>query len=254
MNLVQEGRADACSRIATKVISMRTESTTVPTIPLRFRNTLRCVAPFYPTSDQAIQDETPLLAASPSFARNYGGPITRAFLDSLALEQAEGVLIDSSLVWLSPGLVHGVELGPSGPAIGPRSPPHFIHEPFPGVSTGIRGASNRNLSVIHRLCVLGLDCTPEVVLGDFAFSDLSTAEAFWLPCEDFASRDLEIERRLSAHLLTRQYVPLCTIMEFGWGTLMRARPAQATGFQLVLRASVGDQRPPINGLRNLVQL
>ena len=233
---------------------MRTESTTASRIPLRFRNMLRCVAPLHSKSDQAIQDETPLLAAEPSFAWKHGGPLTRAFLDSLDWERAEGVLIDSSLVWLSPGLVHGVELGPSGTAIGPRSPPRFIHEPFPGILTGIRGASNRNTRAIHRLCVLGLECTPEVVLGDFEFSDLATAEAFWLPCEDFASRDLEIERRLSSHSLTRQYVPLHTIIEFSWGTLMRARPAQAAGFQLVLRASIGDHRPPINGLRNLVQL
>lgn len=240
--------------VVTEMLGMGTEGRHESTIPLRFRNALRCVAPLQLASDPAIQDETPLLAAEPSFAWNHGGPITRAFLNACVPARTEGVLIDSSLVWLSPGLVHGVELGPSGRAIGPRSVPHFVHESFPGISTGIRGASNRNLGVIHRLCVLGLDCTPEVALGEFEFPDLKAAEAFWLPSEDFESRDLEIERRLSTGSLNRQYVPLDTIIEFGWGTLIRARPAQTVGFQLVLRASCGEHRPPINGLRNLVQM
>ena len=233
---------------------MGTESRKESAIPLRFRSSLRCVAPLPISGDQAIQDETPLLAAERSFAWNHGGPITRAFLDACTSDRTEGVLFDSSLVWLSPGLVHGVELGPSGRAMGPRSAPHFVHEPFPGISTGIRGESNRNRGVIHRLCVLGLDCTPEAALGEFEFPDLAAAEAFWHPSEDFESRDREIERRLSIGSLNRLYVPLHTIIEFGWGTLMRARPAQAAGFQLVLRISLGDHRPAINGLRNLVQM
>lgn len=240
--------------IVTERLGMGTEQRKASTIPLRFRSSVRCVAPLQLATDFALEDETPLLAAEPSFAWDRGGPITRAFLDASVPDRSEGVLIDSSLVWLSPGLVHGVELGPSGQSIGPRSVPHFVHEPFPGIATGIRGASNRNLGVIHRLCVLGLDCTPEVALGEFEFPDLKTAEAFWLPHERFESRDREIEHRLSSGSLRRQYVPLHTIIEFGWGTLMRARPAQTSGFQLVLRASCGDHRPPLNGLRNLVQM
>lgn len=239
---------------ATEMLGMGTESGMECGTPLRFRNALRCMAPLPFPGNQAIQDETPLLAAERSFAWNHGGPITRAFLDACTSDRTEGVLFDSSLVWLSPGLVHGVELGPPGLAIGPRHPPHFVHEPFPGISTGIRGESNRNRGVIHRLCVLGLDCTPEAALGEFEFPDLAAAEAFWHPSEDFESRDREIERRLSIGSLNRLYVPLHTIIEFGWGTLMRARLARSAGFQLVLRASLGDHRPAINGHRNLVQM
>jgi hypothetical protein len=37
----------------------------------------------------------------------------------------------------------------------------------------------------------------------------------------------------------------------GWGALMRGRPASSTGFQFLLRATIGDPRPPVNGRRNL---
>ena len=220
-------------------------------IPSLRRSALRSLDPLPRAMGLPLEDETPLIAADPDFAWEHGGPLMRAFVESLSADGSKPVVIDSSLVWLAPGLAHGFELGPGGRLSRPRGPLRFVHEPFPGVTTGVRGASNRNLDVVHRMCVLGLGCTPEVAEGDFAFTDTSQAEAFWLPSESLEEREAEIERRLAEGTLTRTALPLGIVVEFGWGTLMRARPAATTGFQLIMRATIGDPRPHLNSRRNL---
>lgn len=222
------------------------------TVPLMHGSDMRLCDPL-PAAVQRLplEEETPLLAATREFARLHGGAITRAFVETLPTDPALPVVIDSSLVWLAPGLAHRIELGPAARMMGPRAPLCFLHEPFPGSTTGVRAASNRNREAIHRLCVLGLECTPEVAIGDIAFATESEAEAFWLPVENLDVREAEIERRLAEGTLTSGPIPLGTVIEFGWGTLMRGRPAVTTGFQLILRATLGDPRPIVNGRRNL---
>jgi hypothetical protein len=220
-------------------------------LPLSHRSDFRQLTPLPGVDGQSLENQTPLFAADRDFAARNGGAITRAFVETLPADPALPIVIDSSLVWLAPGLAHGFELGPGARMMRPRSPLRFLHEPFPGVTTGVRGSSNRNVSAVHRLCILGLDCTPEVAVGDFTFASPSEAEAFWLPTEQVDAREDDIERRLAAGTLTRVAVPVGTMIEFGWGTLMRGRPSTATGFQLILRATIGDPRPIVNGRRNL---
>lgn len=219
-------------------------------VPLRHRSAIRVLDPLAYAKESPLEGETPLFAADRDFAWEHGGPITRAFVETLPVDRSVPVVIDSSLVWLGPGLAHGFELGPGGRLTRPRGPLRFLHEPFPGITTGVRGASNRNTTVIHRMCVLGLDCTPEVAVGDFAFSDDNEAEAFWLPTESLEARENEIERRLGEGTLTRVPIPLGIVVEFGWGTLMRARRTTTTGFQFILRATMDDPRPQVNSRRN----
>lgn len=222
--------------------------------PLHHRSDFAVLTPLNGLSGHAPEDQTPLFAADPAFAREHGGPITQAFIDALPLTGGESVVIDSSLVWLAEGLAHTVELGPGTYLSRPRSPLRFVHEPFPCVSTGIRGESNRYRDAIHYMCVVGLDCTPEVAVGDFDFSDEAEAEAFWLPDRSLDQREAIIESRLNNSTLTSKTLPLGTLVCFGWGALMRARPAEKPGFQFVIRATVGDTRPHVNGLRNMVMI
>jgi hypothetical protein len=222
------------------------------TIPLLHRSEMRTVGPLI-AADFSIADETPLFAAERSFAHAQGGPLTRAFLDGIPESWGEDVLIDSSLVWLTPGLAHGLELGPGGRTPG-RSPPRFIHEPFPCVETGVRAAANRNRTALHRMCVLGLTCTPEFALGEISFTSPEEAAAFWLPAEGLEARERVIEGRLQEGQLRRELIPIGTMIEFGWGTLMRSRPAASSGFQLILRATLHPGRPAVNGRRNLAML
>lgn len=224
------------------------------TLPLCHSNQLELLTQLVLPPDWQIQDETPLMGSDYEFAMANGGQITRAFLESLPLEVSEPLIVDTSLVWLVPGLAHGFEVGPAGKLRRPRSPVRFTHEAFPGVASGVRGASNRNQDVKHWLCVLGLDCTPEMVYGDWRFDTQSEADQFWLPLETLEPREDEIERRLGEGSLRSQQLPVGTIVQFGWGTFLRFPPAERSGFQLVLRATQGDPRPAMNGRRNLAML
>lgn len=223
------------------------------TIPLVHRSAVHMVGSLSTAADLSLADETPLFAAEPSFARAQGGPLTRAFLDGLPQSWSEDVLVDSSLVWLTPGLAHGLELGSGGRTPG-RNPPRFLHEPFPCAGTGVRGAANRNLFALHRMCILGLSCTPELARGEISFSTPQEAAAFWLPMDGLEAREIEIERRLQEGSLHCEILPVGTVIEFGWGTLLRSRPATSPGFQLILRATLRPGRPAVNGRRNLAML
>lgn len=223
--------------------------------PQRHRSAARVLGPLSLPPGCALEAEAPLFAGDLDFALARGGPITRAFLEAVALagelDRDAGVVVDSSLVWLLPGQAHGFGGGGHGRARGATG---FVHEPFPGVTTGVRGESNRNRAAVHRLCVLGNDATPELAEGELAFATVEEAAAFWLPTEERDTRAQELERRLADGTLARAPLPLATIVEYGWGALLRPRPATAPGFQLVLRVTTGDRRPHVNGLRNLAQL
>lgn len=223
-----------------------------PTAPLRFRNVARSLGKFSPAATSPTEGETPLFAADLDFALAHGGPLTRAFLEAFSLEKDAGVVVDSSLVWLAPGLVHG--FAPAGPLSGPRGRVGFIHEPFPGIASGIRGQSNRNREAIHRICVLGVAPAPEMVEGELTFDSPKEAEEFWFPSASLAFREQEIARRLEDGRLKLIPLPMATIVEFSWGTLLRPRPAETHGFQFIVRVTSGDRRPHLNGLRNHAQL
>lgn len=226
----------------------------IESLPTRHTSALRVLGPLAGVSGSPIEGETPLFAAGRDFARAEGGPLTRAFLDALPVEPDERLVIDSSLVWLAPGLVHGFALAGDGRLQRPRSEVRFFHEPFPGIDSGVRGASNRQRGVTHWLCVLGLPCTPEVAVGELAFASVAEAEAFWLPLESVEEREAELERRLATGALALVAIPPATLVEYGWGTLLRPRRAIEHGFQLILRATRGDPRPLVDERRNHAML
>lgn len=201
-----------------------------------------------------MEGETPLFAADREFASRHGGPITRDFVATLTRDPEVPVIIDSSLVWLVPGLAHGFELPSGGRQAHGRAPLRFAHEPFPGARQGVRAAANRNRAASYRMCVLGLDCTPEFAVGEVACADAAEAQAFWLPGEDHGVREDGIARRLAEGTLLPRRLAVGEIAAFGWGCLRRFRPASASGFQLVLRATIDDPRPVVNGRRNLAML
>ena len=130
----------------------------------------------------------------------------------------------------------------------------FVHEPFPCAAGGVKAEANRNREAVHYLCVLGLPCTPEAAVGELDFATAAAAEAFWLPGDDHEAREREVVRRLRAGSLRSQALPVGELIELRWGSLIRARPATAPGFQLALRATVGARRPAVNGRRNLAML
>lgn len=249
-NVVSSARRLILNRWGTRIATR--SMTTFPITPLRFRNVARTLCKLGVATAFPVEEETPLFAADLNFALTHGGSLTRAFLQSIPLERDANIVVDSSLVWLTPGLVHG--FAPVGPLAGPRGYVGFTHEPFPGIASGIRGQSNRNRESIHRICVLGVEPAPEMVEGELTFDSPAEAEEFWFPSESPAFREQEIARRLEDGRLKLTSLPFATIVEFGWGTLLRPRPAEAHGFQFIVRVTSGDRRPHVNGLRNHAQL
>ncbi|MEZ4471512.1 MAG: hypothetical protein R3F60_12065 [bacterium] len=157
-------------------------------------------------------------------------------------------MVDTSLVWPAPGLCHEGDAAGRGPH---RGAVPFRHEPFPGVDDGIRGASNRLQTAVHRLCVLGLACcTPLVVEGEIELDPAEDPATFWVPTQGFAARDARLEAWIAAGRLTATPLPVATVIELPWGCFLRPRPARRAGFQLLLRATHGDPRPRVNGRRN----
>lgn len=196
----------------------------------------------------APEDERPLFAATATFARRQGGPITRAFVDSLPAAWGTDVVVDSSLVWLLPGLVHDDDHAGRGAHRGPAC---FRHEPFPGATTGVRDRANRNRASLHRWLVIG-EPGPRFATGEIRLDEGEDPEAFWLPGTELAPRDERIRRWLADGTLVATDAPTATVFEHGWGTLWCPRRATEPGFQLVLRATHRDVRPHVDGIRNAI--
>lgn len=219
-------------------------------LPRRHRSGFEVLGSLQGAPLARLEEEAPLFAASAGFAREAGGPITRAFLAALPGAAEEDAIIDSSLVWLTPGLAHEVELAP-GRAGGPhRAPPLYRHEPFPGHTAGLRGEINRMQGATHYLAVVGAPCTPEVAVGEIALEDAEPPEPFWHP-EELRARDARIRKWIAEGALTSAALPVGAVVRMGWGSFLCPRPAAAAGFQLILRASVGAPRPVVNGVRNV---
>lgn len=224
---------------------------TTSAVPLRHRSTVRVAGRLLEATDPRLDQESPLFAADKTFAHAHGGPITRTFVDTLPPEWGDDVIVDSSLAWLTPGLAHVLDPVGEGRTAGTRSAPRFVHELFPGASSGMRADVNRKLDVRRRWCVLGVRCGPEIAEGELSFDSVDDAAAFWLPTRGLDDRDCELEKRLARGELRRLLVEPNTLIDCGWGTLMRELPAQESGFRLILRATTADGRPVVNGLRNM---
>ena len=77
-------------------------------LPLHHTSAVEVLEPLSGVAGLPLDGEIPLFAATRAFAYAEGGPITRAFIEALPDDWADAV-VDSSLVWLTPGLAHDDE-------------------------------------------------------------------------------------------------------------------------------------------------
>jgi len=183
------------------------------------------------------REETPLFAAGLDFTRETAGPIAQAFLEALPEEWTDGhLVIDSTLVWLAPGFRQGEMF--------------WCHEPFPGRTDGVTGQSNRQRQAEHLACC----CGPAGI--DFLMGDPAELECtdVLLTMADVRERDHRLQAAVENGDLTIQSVPPHTIYQYGWGAFHRHSVATASGFQFWIRATRGDDRPLVNGIRNATNL
>jgi len=219
------------------------------TLPYRHRSTFDVIGPLPGVAFESPEEETPLFAADPSFARANGGQITRAFVDSLPSAWGDDLVIHSSLVWLTTGLAHDVQFGTSRGAP-QRDPPPFRHEPFPAWTSGVRDAANRNREAVHRVLVVGGE-SPVFASGMIQLHADEDVEEFWLPRATLQPRDRRLRAWLTDGKLTANSPPNGNVVQCSWGTFWCPQPAVRSGFQLVLWATHRDVCLPVNGLRNV---
>ncbi|WP_437201250.1 hypothetical protein [Planctomicrobium sp. SH664] len=190
------------------------------------------------TADNADpRGEIPLFAAGLEFAQETAGPLTRLFLQALPPEWTSvPLVIDSTLVWLGRGFRQGLL--------------HWFHEPFPGRTDGIAGATNCRREAEHLACCWGGEGLT-FLSGVAAESELSDR-----PCSltEIAQRHERLQTLLREGRLHELKVPAATLYQYGWGAFHRFRPATTSGFQFWIRATRHDPRPLVNGIRNATNL
>lgn len=202
----------------------------------------------FTASFTGLTAETPLFAATPAFAAEVGGPITRAFVEGLpSAWRTPGapVVVDSELVWLRPGDTSAL--------------PIFHREPFPRHAEGtwlgtarrhrgdgMRRWANEELAVTHRCCTIGAGGAVEI---------LAPAPTDAIPLVDAPGGRLAAllgrDAALQAEGRATERVASGEIYEIDGATLWRALPAAQAGFSLRLRATLGTARAAINARRNL---
>jgi hypothetical protein len=183
------------------------------------------------------REETPLFAAGLNFARETAGPIANAFLNVLPEEWINGhLVIDSTLVWLAPGFRQGEMF--------------WCHEPFPGRTDGVTGQSNQQRQAEHLACCYG-QTGIEFLWGDPPELEISDAP---LTMNAIQERHHRLQAALESGRLAIHTVSPGTIYRYGWGAFHRHTAATTSGFQFWIRATRGDDRPLVNGIRNATNL
>lgn len=183
------------------------------------------------------REETPLFAAGLEFARETAGPITTAFLDALPGEWIDGhLVIDSTIVWLRVGFREGQMF--------------WCHEPFPGRTDGVTAQSNVQRRAEHIACCCG-PTGIDFLLGDAAATELSDEPQ---TIDAIRERHSRLQAEIDAHRLSILTVPPYIMYRYGWGAFQRHGAATTSGFQFWIRATRGDNRPLVNGIRNATNL
>jgi hypothetical protein len=183
------------------------------------------------------RDETPLFAAGLDFAREVAGPLASAFLAALPAEWVAGhLVIDATLVWLAPGFRQGEMF--------------WCHEPFPGQVTGVMGQSNLQQQAEHIACCCGpsgIEFLTGQALEKECSSELQTLDRI-------RDRHERLQSQVDAGALAIETVAPYTVYHYHWGAFHRHEIAKTSGFQYWIRATLGDPRPLVNGIRNATNL
>ncbi|MEM6672544.1 MAG: hypothetical protein AAF726_06845 [Planctomycetota bacterium] len=186
-----------------------------------------------PAPDEALENEVPYFAATPSTIASSGGPLSHAFLERLPQDWRDAdLVIDSALVWLYVGASPG---------------PRFFHcEPFPGATKGAGARANRERDCEVIACTMGSVCPEEFAVGDAPIELAQPIE----PAEPsiqgvaraLAERSLAVEARVAEGTLRVESPPLWSLYRHDHTALRRFPRAARSGFHFHIRATRGSQR------------
>ena len=210
------------------------------TADMMVRSNIRRLGHLSTPEDCAIEDDEPLFAATREFAMEFGGPITRAFLQALPeVWQREHLVIDSALMWLPVGAW-------AGPLI-------FHRERYTESNEGAFNSANRETDVEHIFVILS-PARLDVLIGDIpAHLADSSLKLLWLDSKDEAVlRDAALLTMLNHGELHQDTISSGEIIHCGSSTFIRHVPAVQAGFHLFIRATRNSRQPLVNGFRTIV--
>jgi hypothetical protein len=179
-----------------------------------------------------IEAEPMVFSATPAFAMDHGGPLTRAFLSAIGLTSGGGVIVDTRVHMLFPG---------HSPAIGGW---HCDAVP--------RGADGQpDLRLLHApaehwtytaASVEGL-CLTEFAAEPVSLAIERTAGSLWS----------DVHRAMAASGARTIKAPHGSVVRFYRDTLHRATKADRSGWRFFARASEMVSKPQ-NKIRRQVQV
>lgn len=190
--------------------------------------------------DCALEQEEPVFAATSDFAAEFGGPITRAFLQALPdAWRTTPLVVDTSLVWL-----------PEGASAGPL----LLHrEPYPESVYGAFESANRDLGVEHISVMLGA-VGWELVTGVMPPALLQRVLPMnhFHASKDAIGRDVTLRELVGRGVLALVRIAPGEIVRYPASAFFRHLPAAHAGFHYSMRATRGSNQPLVNGFRTVV--
>jgi hypothetical protein len=190
--------------------------------------------------DCALEQEEPVFAATSDFAAEFGGPITRAFLQALPdAWRTTPLVVDTSLVWL-----------PEGASAGPL----LLHrEPYPeSVLRGVRvgksgsecGARQRHARSSGWELVTGV-MPPALLQSVLPMNHFHASK-------DAIGRDATLRELVGRGVLALVRIAPGEIVRYPASAFIRHLPATHAGFHYSMRATRGSNQPLVNGFRTVV--
>ena len=192
---------------------------------------------FSPPMGLPLEEEEPLFAATADFAAEFGGPITRLFVESLPQDWGSlPLVIDTMLVWLTVGTYAG--------------PIRFHREPYPLNDLGAFDMANADRGVDHI----------NVVIGPAGIEALIGVLPLGLPDKPLRAdqaaameRDTLLRGCVDRGELSVASINPSELFRSTAETFVRHIPAERAGFHFFMRATRGSRQPLVNGFRTITK-
>jgi hypothetical protein len=195
-----------------------------------------------PFTEDQVKSEPMLFSATPEFAAEHGGPITRAFLERLTTEYRRGkvdkpVYLDTRVHMLMPGWY---------PAI-----PGWHHDDVPrSRADGQPDYETPAYEARHTLALVNADVAPtEFALGSAVYPIIKPGAG-----NVYKHWHEHTEKLLGQGVLVRYSVPDRTLVNFDCYSMHQAVPAVRRGWRWFGRASYCSDKTPRNEIRRQVQV
>lgn len=194
---------------------------------------------YLPTfTDNEVKNEPMLFSCDRDASIALGGPITKAFLDSLYPEflNHPDFILDTRVHMLMPGWFPYI--------------PGYHHDDVPRNNTnGQPNYDNPEYRSLHAMALINGDVCPT----EFALGHCDMAK---VPDDGIIYKEWhkDVEKLLEDNLLEKWYAPTNQVVYFDCETFHQGTRARKNGWRWFGRASIQTNRKPVNEIRRQVQV